>query len=250
MAWYDKTPLESNNAVPVNVQDQHSDAVELYMHVTEASPAITADTAIDDESVAVDALTGVGVGDAITIREGVRSYQSLVTSSADLTIGLASPLDFAFTTAAGACVGAWNIAVDGSETAKVAMLHVPPGASFDIYSIAVNMTDETAMDSAKFGGIAALSTGILFRSVNGHTKNLPLIVNNKGFFEIGFNVTYDSKAPSGVYGLSAVKNYSSVNGVSLRLDGATDDRLELHIRDDLTGLTSMNITCNGHVVTN
>ena len=231
----------------VALKDQYTDSVDLYAHIDKIIPSITVNTSLYDESIIVDSIASVVAGDVIIIYEGCRFYQSIVLSAAVLTINLASPLDFAFTTAAIVHIGSWNLAVDGSVTPKIAHIVVPPLCEFNIYQINVSITDNVVMDSAKFGGIAALTNGVLFRVVNHKIKNLPLVVNNIGFSEQGFDISYDPKAPAGVYGFQAKKNYPKVNGVALRLNGTTNDEIQCIIRDDLTDLTLFNITINGHV---
>ena len=224
------------------------DSVELYLHIDKAAPSITSDASVDDEAFTVNSIVDVAAGDVIYVCEGIRFYQSIVASTAANTINLGSPLDFAFTTAASVYVGSWKLNVDGSGTTKVAHMVAPCDAVFEIYQITVSMTDATAMDSGKFGGITALTNGIFFRVVNGGTKNLSLIVNNTGFSEFGFDVVYDPKAAAGVYGLIAKKNYNETNGTLLKIDGASGDEIECHIRDDLTGLTLMAVTICGRVI--
>lgn len=246
---WESTLLEKlDSGVDVAIQDQHSQPVELYLHIHLVDPAITVNTLIGDESITVDANTSIAAGQVITIYEGTRFYQSIVTGVSSLVVSLASPLDFAFTTDADVHIGPWNLAVNGASTTQEAVIIAPPLVKFDLYTIAVSMTDDAVMDSSKFGGISALTNGILFQHVDGTTKNLPLIVNNSGFNEFGFDVEYDPKPPSGVYGLRAAKSYNIKNGVSIRLDGTTADELKCLIRDDLTGLTLMSITVQGHVV--
>lgn len=225
-----------------------STSVDLYLHVDKAAPSITVDTSLNDASITVDSITDIAAGDVIDILEGIRFYQSIVTSAAGNTVGLGSPLDFAFTTAAIISTGHWNLARDGSGSTVTAYTLAPPNAGFQIHQISVSMTDGTEMDSAKFGGITALTNGILFRVINGITKNLPLVVNNMGFMEQGFDIQYDPKAAAGVFGFHAVKNYSETNGVVIQLDGTNNDELQCLIRDDLTALTLMAITINGHVI--
>ena len=240
--------LEDNKAMPVNVHDQHTESVDLYAHIDEVTPSMTSDASVDDVSITVDSVLGISPGQVITLYEGLHFFQSLVISVVGNDINLGSPLDSAFTTAAVVHVAEWNLNIDGSSTPKIAHIFVPPLLKFDIYQINVAITDGVVMDSGKFGGIPALTNGVLFRLVNSTVKNLHLIVNNIGFSEQGFNITYDAKAPAGVYGFQAKKNWRVVNGVSLRLDGSLGDTLQCHIRDDLTDLTMVNITVNGHVV--
>ena len=111
------------------------------------------------------------------------------------------------------------------------------------------MQDGAAMDGIMFGGIAALTKGIVINVENGITKNHAIIVNNTGFYEHGFNIEYDDRAGgSGVYTIRGVKNVHSGNGVSLRISGIADF-FKLIIRDDLTGLTQFVMTVAGHIVT-
>ena len=240
--------LDEKGNLQVAIQDQFTESVDLYAHIDKITPSLTVDTTLYDDFIIVDSIASVVAGDVIFITEGKRFFQSIVLSAAVLTINMASSLDFAFTTAAIVHIGSWNLNVDGSGTTQIAHVLVPPEAQVDIYQINVSITDNVDMDSAKFGGIAALTNGILFRVVNHTIKNLPLVVNNIGFSEQGFNISYDPNAPAGVYGFQAKKNYHEVNGVSLRLNGKTNDKLECLIRDDLTDLSLFDITVNGHIV--
>ena len=175
----------------VGIRARYSDSVDLYAHINNVTPSMTVDANIDDTAIVVDSIASVNAGDVIVLYEGNRFFQSLVVSAAVLTINLASPLDFAFTTAAEIHIGDWDLSVNGSITPKIAHVIAPPLAKIDVYQINVSMTDNVAMDSAKFGGIAALTNGVLFRLVNSTIKNLPLVVNNIGFAEQGFDISYD-----------------------------------------------------------
>lgn len=228
--------------------NQHTESVDLYLHIDNALPSITVNASIDDESIVVDSIADISAGDVIVLYEDDRFFQSLVVSATGNTITLGSPLDYAFTTSATVHVGDWNLAVDGSLLVKTAHLIAPPNAIIDIHTINISMVDNATMDGTTFGGIPALGNGILFRLENGIIKNLPLVVNNLGFAETGCVVNYDDKVPAGTYGFRARKNYLKTNGTVLRVDGSAGDELQLLIRDDLTDLTNFNVTINGHIV--
>ena len=240
--------VKQSGTVDVFIQDQHTNSINLYAHIDKVTPSIIVDASIDDKSITVNSIADVAAGDVITIYESDRVFQSIVSTSSGSVISFVSQLDYAFTTQSTVHVGAWNLAVNGSSSPITAHILLPPEVKWDIYQINVSITDNAVMDSAKFGGIAALTNGILLRVVNGHIKNLALTVNNIGFSEQGFTITYDPKAPAGVYGFQAKKNYHTVHGISLRLDGSTDDELQCIISDNLTDLTLLDITVNGHVV--
>ncbi len=240
--------VNSNNQAEVLQQDAISETVDLYLHTVTAEPSITAGASIDDESITVDAITGVTAGDVITIYENNSHYQSLVVSTATNTINLASPLDCAFTTDADVYVGKWNLNLNGSSTAIKAYILAPPSGYFDLQEIRISMLDSSPMDDALFGGITALTNGLLIRRVDGTVKNKALVVNNLGFKEFGFDVSYSDKAPAGKYGLLAKKNYKAVNGVVIRLSGTSGDEMQAWLRDDFTDLDQLSIIISGHVV--
>jgi len=72
--------------------------------------------------------------------------------------------------------------------------------------------------------------------------------NNAGFREYGFKVDYNTKAPSGQNGYNGSKHIRKNNGVAIRLYGDTNDTLQIIVQDDLTALTKVAFTIQGHVV--
>ncbi len=240
--------INADGALEVSVQDAYNTLFNLYAQLDTVNPVITVDTALDDTVITIDDNTGIVDGDAITITEGTAFYQSLVQSSTDTTITLASPLDYAFTTAATVSVGTWNMAVDGSSTSQVFCITPPAGIKYDIVSINISITDNTTMDGITFGGITQLTNGIVLRTVDGITKNHFVIVNNIGFDEHGYSVVYDPKPPTGSFRVRARKILPVTNGAVIRLNGDTGDALCLIVRDDLSDLTLMSLAVSGHIV--
>jgi len=242
-------PLESNNAVPVNIQDQHSESVDLYLHLDTAQPTLTSPIAVDEVVFDIDSNAGIAGGDAITIHEGAFFYQALVVSSTALSVTVSTPCDKVFTVDADMYIGAWNMAVDGTVP-KTFEVHPPPSLEFDIYSITISGLSETQMDGTTFLGIAdGITNGLLLRVVDGQTKNLGLIVNNLGFEEFGYLTTYLGANKKSEYGMLSMKHVRDDNGVSIRLNGTTVDKFEAIIRDNLASESLMAVIIHGHVVT-
>jgi len=106
------------------------------------------------------------------------------------------------------------------------------------------------MDDAKFGGITALSKGIVVRVKDGYMKNIFYARSNNDLREQTFDVVYADKAPAGQYGLGCRRTFNGQekNGVTIRLDGSSNDQLQIYLQDNLTGLTKMSIIAQGHVV--
>ena len=239
--------VKDKKAFRTNIAETTNETVNLYLTIDVVTPSIAVNTVINSRSLTVVNAAGILAGHAITIKEGSRHFQSIIQSVVGNTINMASGLDYAFTTAASVRVGNWNLNLDGSIATKTAYIQPPPNAIYEIHEVRMSITDDVAMDSAKFGGITALTNGLLFRLTNGITKNGPLIVNNIGFAEQGFEVFYDDKAPAGLYGVRTRINIKSVFGSVLRINGATGDKLNLLIQDNLTDLSLVTCTVSGNV---
>lgn len=233
----------------VLIQDQYSDAVDLYLCQLNGTTNPTFDIDANDTLITVDDSSAAVIGDCINIREGTKYFQSIVTDINDSIITIQSPCDNDFTTDAIVCFGEWNLATaNGADSSLSFFSCPPPNARYDIYSITISFEDNAIMYESTFGGIAALTKGIVCRIVDGYNKQLFLVTNNAGFHEYGFDTFYPEKVPSGTYAFWARKNFKELNGVSLRIDGANNDRIEVIVSDDLTALTKLAITIHGHLV--
>jgi len=243
--------LEQNGGVPVNVQDQTSEIIDLYMCDDRGSTNPTSGIDLDDTEITVDDITGAGVGDCMNISENGRTFQAIILSIVDSTITFNAPSDQAFTTSADVCFGEWNMNVNGASASKIYRIAPPAGAEWDIVRIIIGMSDNVEMDDGKFGGISSLTNGVVLRVKNGYTKNVFVVSDNGGFRERSFDIIYADKAPAGTYGFGCRRTFGgqSKNGVTIRLNGDNGDELQLIIQDDLTDLLKLAIVCQGHTVT-
>lgn len=108
--------------------------------------------------------------------------------------------------------------------------------------------DDQVMYESTFGGIPALTNGLVGRTENGDIKNRFLISNNAGFFEYGFDTNYNPKVPSGTYAFWAEKYYDTENGSIIRLDGASGGKYKIYVQDNLTAIGKIAVTMHGHKV--
>ena len=187
----------SGYSCDVFVQDQVSGLVNHYLHQEEATPSILSTQSVGSFTIDMSPTTNVDTGDAVSIGEAGHIFQSIVLSKTAASITTASALDYAFTTAANISAGAWNLNVNGSGTPQEFVLLPLSGLDMDIYSISINIIDDSPMDSSLFGSIANLPNGLVIRQEGTVTKNLFLLTNNSGFSEQGFDTIYDPKPPSG-----------------------------------------------------
>lgn len=234
----------------VRVRDLTTDVVNLYLYRNEVSPTLTSAVTAEDTVISINDNAGISNGDAITFYENSNFSQSIVKSTTAppaATLTMQSPIDRSYTTGATVEIGAWNMNANGSVGAIEFYICPPPDLKFHITTIGFSMRDDSDMDSGKFGGLAALANGLLLRKENGVLQNLLLVVNNLGFAEQGYDLTYDDKAPAGTYGVRFRKDMIGRMGVVVELDGSSSDTLKAIVRDDLSGLVQITCTVMGHV---
>lgn len=236
--------VPSSGAGTPSLAERFGQPANYYLYRLDASPVLTAPVSQDDKVINVVSSTGVTAGEAITFYEGKKMSQCIVVSTTATTITVTPGLDFEYSVSATVESGPWNMAVDGSVTPQVFKVSPPPNAMYNIHSFNNTILDNAVMDDAKFGGLVALTNGVLVRRKNGGTKNLSIIVNNTGFYEFGYDIEYSNKAPAGLYGFRARKNLTEVNGITGILYGKDDDEFQVIINDNLTGLNQF--TCNLH----
>jgi len=245
--------VDEFGAQDVNIQDQHTLLVDLYLHEHIETLPLTADTSIGDTTVTVTDLSATIVGHLLCFKENGRFSQIgivTITGTGPWDLVLESPLDYAYTTA-GFCGSTTKEAnVNGSITPVIYHISPPSGTQWDITRLMFYLQDNVAMDDAKFGGISALTKGIVLRKKDTIYQNLFNVKSNGEFALRAYDRTYGDKAPAGSYSMFCRRTFAgqSKNGITIRLDGDTSDDLELIIQDDLTGLEKFHIVCQGHVV--
>ena len=250
-------------AKDVFVQDQHTEIIDLHMSALLSTLTLTAGTAIDDLAVTGDVEVAFVplVGNLVCLKEGTSFYQAeilvAVNNAGDnWTLTLDTPLDFAFTVAGGCSVRNQDMNVDGSITTQIFSLspaNLTAGIEWDVTRVIFVLEDQTSMDSSLFGGLPALTNGIVLRSDNSITKNVFNVKTNGDFAAHSYDISYDDRAPAGFFGLRVRTSFSgqAKRGVTIRLTADTADEIQLLIQDDLTtglGLTKFHCVVQGHVV--
>jgi hypothetical protein len=206
--------------------------------------------AAGDTTVLVADTTGFAVGDDIVIKDAggdVREHHFLITALVvNTSITVDRPIDKDYTTSATLELVAVDMNVAGTLAAPVIYEIVPPSDEvWHLLRILISITDDTAMDDAKFGGIAALTNGVVLRDNKTDDTTLTIWKSNQDMIEDMYDVTYSSKAPAGSYGLRGRFTFKN-SGVAIRLDGALGETLQILIQDDLTGLSTFKIKTQGH----
>lgn len=248
-------PLETNGGVPVNIQDQTTPPFALFF-AKELAPATTlsANTAIDDVSIVVTDPAGFAPGVYIGVFSGVsgeeRYYFAEVLTVVTNTLGLDTPLDFAFESGDPAIALTRDLDVDGSTTPVVFSLAGSGMVPIDVTRIMITMQTVTTPDLASFGDITALGDGIVLRRVDGDIRNIWNIKRNMDFANLAYDLQFYSSIGQGADGLTCRYTFAGQDkhGVAVRLEYG--ESLQLIIQDNLTGLSQFRIIAEGHLLQN
>ena len=229
---------------PLNKSDY---PLDLYFTKVLNDTTLAAPSVVDDNDITLAPGHGGVIGNEIDVSStlnGSHFMQSQILNVVGDVITLDTPSNRIYTVADTVVAISYdNMNVDGSVTPVVFSVKPLINQSGDFYRIIVRMTDNVDMDFETFGGITALTNGVVVR-VNEGNGNYRTIVNFKSNGDIE-NFSYDSNyftnKAGGVRGFSSRMTFNgkAKHGVVIRLDGARDESLEIVVQDDLTGLTSM-----------
>jgi hypothetical protein len=244
-------PIEANGGVATNVQDQTSDIAFGPLYIDQNTGNLLASpTAINDYTISLSPGHGAIIGDIIVLRENSHHFWAEILSFATDVATIDRPLDYAFSTGSEVSIGDANLNKNGSGTVVTGHLVPPIGTSWDVTRLHVRIVDNVVMDSAKFGGISALTRGVVLRRVNGNYKVIANAKSNGDLATFAYSDKYDDKAPAGVYGFLSKYVFGGQGnaGVAIRLEGVDADELQVLVQDDLTDLILVQVIAIGHVV--
>jgi hypothetical protein len=248
--------LESNGAMPVNIQDQTSDSYTLFLRQTYNTVTLASNTIIDSYTVTLVAGHNFVAGNTFLVKEGVNYFQAQCLSVATNVITLDCPLDFVFTTNALAERCNINMNVDGSVTPQIfysSPAGLTTGFKIDVTKVHFHLQDNVKMDMSTFGGLPELTRGIVLRQKDGKYKNYMNVKKNGDFGHHCDDISLIAGATGkGEYDFTAIKRFAGQanQGVTVRLSASSSDALQVIIQDNLTALTEFHCIAHGHVVTN
>jgi len=252
----DKIPLDTQWS------DQHTPAVIAPFTLTHASSTLSAQPSLDDYTIDVVDATGMVAGNIITLFSipllRFTYFKCISVNVNEITLD--APVDVEYPIGTFVDAGTDDLAVNGSVTPVIFGLRgtgAPPGVdlSFDMTRIIIQCLAASAVDLSLFGDLAALTNGLLLRTVNGASGHGPQrnILNLKTNGELA-NICYDWKAyeatnpNQGQDGFVARLTFAGPSkiGVTIRLPVGED--AQFVVQDNLAGLTSLKVIAEGHVV--
>lgn len=235
-------------------QDQTTDMIIVNFNQVHNSTTLNGAVALDDRDIIVTSATGIVIGSYIILFDpgSVRFSTFFAIGVAGTTITLDNPIDFAYPDGTFVDVAIVEMSVDGSGTPEMFGLRgtgTPLGVelSFDVTRIIFECTTDSAVSLDLFGNIVALARGVLIRSRNGRIKNIFNVKTNGEIAGVMFD--WDpfvaTNPVQGIDGFVSRLTFTKL-GVVVRLRIGED--LEVHVQDDLTGITSFKMIAEGHIV--
>ena len=254
-----QTRVEANEALAVNIQDQTSPSVDFFLVNVDDATGITTNsvaTAVEDTTLTLVDTTGFVDGSWVGVSpgDGTDWLAEQIGAPAAGVITLDTPCGLVFPIGTPVFAISREMNIAGTLVApKVFKLGPLPGVfDVDVTRIMGYIQDGSAMDDAMFGGLTALTNGLVVRISRSAGTSFDTIWNVKSNGDIGlicYDSTYTDKAPAGEFGFRFRNTYAGAakHGVTLRL--STGDALEVLVQDDLTGLTKFRMMAQGHIVT-
>lgn len=244
--------------IDVNIQDQASELLSLFLGEMKDTVTILSNTSKNDVTLDVES-TGYTplVGEFICLQEDTKITQAEITAVTPIagnqyTLGIAIPLDYAYTTAGGCMILNVDMDVNGSGTPVVFQVKPKPGTRWDITRMMTSMVLTGAGDDGLFGDQTALTNGVYYRKEDStESNNLFNAKENADYALEGYDIAYPTRSGGGgSYGMRSRITFAgqSKQGVVIRLDGDTNDSFTATVRDDLTGIVKFRTKIQGHVV--
>lgn len=204
-----------------------------------------------DTTINVTNAAAFSVGDKIRLEEDPLAEQGIlfITAIVANAVTLDRPIANDYTTAAEIEIVENNMSlVVGSVASPISYRITPPtGAVWQMTRVLISITSTTAMDDAKFGGIPALTNGVV---IKGETSVRTAVVtnwkSNTDMINDMFDIEYSSKAPAGSNGLRGRWTFTKAEFI-IEMDGDNGDFSEILIQDDLTALSTFTIKAQGRL---
>jgi len=251
-------PIESNGAVPVNIQDQTSPLIDLYFAQELTPPkTLAVDVAVPTNQMTLTTVTGFVPGGYVGLFSGVsgesKYYFGTILSVSVNTLTMDTPISFEFEAGDPVANLNRNMNVNGATTAQIFSIWGGGTGStllIDITQVRLLMECATAVDLSLFGNLTALTNGLVLRRSDGVLTNYWNVKRNAEFDLHGIWRPYALLNPAqGIDGAQFTYRMAGPenHGVTIRL--GANETLDLIVQDNLGGLVWFQGVIWGHEVT-
>lgn len=247
-------PLDVNGNIEVAVQDQHTLALDLNFIQAQGAPTtLSAQADIEDTTLTLTDATGFVDGNIIALLSGTGFFYfgTQIGAAVGSVVTIDTPIDNTFISGTTVLRASKDMNVVGSLASPEIFQIGPVGVDIEVDITRVNgyIQSGTAMDDSLFGGLAALTNGVVFRKTNGTNQNFWNVKTNSDLAMLaGVDANYTDRAPAGSFGFRYRISYGGQDkhGVTIRLEA--NEILEILIQDDLSTLEVYSMIGQGHVV--
>lgn len=240
-------------ALNIHDADVHRETVNRQFH-RHTTPSTTLSVASIAGATSITVTSAVGFAVNMYIHLNT-SFEELVHPKITNIVGnvltLDRPLDYAHPLGSSVQQSIINMNVLGSLASPVSFKAFPNvGFIWHIKTITISMGHASAGDFGLFGGIAALTNGVVLRRYDGTTASYSTFTiwrDNSDIDSDTATVHFVSRSGGGgTYGTAAYGNFTDTAGSIVYLNGTAGDYLEILVQDDLTGLASFEAKAQGH----
>lgn len=255
-------PLESNWGIAVNIQDQTTELVDLYISQFIQDLVVAVNTFIDDYVVTITTVAEPIDWHIVCLKEWNAFYQwvilSHVANSTNWDVTLDTPLDYAFTVSWWYSERSIDLNVDWSVTPQIFDIWPAGGwantfIEWDVVRVLFTMEDNLQPDWTRFWWIIwGISNWLVLRKKDWLYKNIFNVKTNWEFADRCYDVAYDDRASNqSDYYVRIRRTFwgQNKNGVVIRLKAVTSEVLQVIIQDDLTSLLWFRGVVQWHLTT-
>lgn len=250
---YKNVPIDEDGSLSVSIKDQTTRSIDFLFGRIDNLTITTSQANIEDRTLTLSSTTGFVDGTVVGVFDAddpnVFYLGTQIGAPVGNVITLDTPIDQTLVSGSSVASTTTNMAVDGSSvTQKFQIGPVGPGSTqiVDITRIMGNILDSSTMDDGKFGGLPALTNGVVLRLNNSVIQNIWNVKKNADLKLICHNFTYSDKAPGGQFGCNWRNTYAGQSSHGVVIELLPGDFLEILVQDDLTGLDDFKMMAQGH----
>lgn len=245
-----------NGALNIHNTDVHRESFNLHARqATAVSQNVAAVVVAGTNTIEVVDDSVFTINNYVTITEGATVESDILKiksiNAGANTLTFDRPLENGYTTAAVVAEINKDLAsANGSIASPVDFLIAPPvGVIYHIHTILFIIIDGVQPTIEKFGGISALTNGLVIRQENGVVRNLVVLRSNSDMMEYfgGDEVNFIQKSGGGDWATYAIWHYEEHTRSIIRLLGDDGDSLKFRDQDDLTSLSEFEIIVQGYL---
>lgn len=239
-----------NSALNTHDADVHNVIVNRFAHLhTGTSTTLSVATTGDgtEYTITVASATGFNAGDYIHL-DGELTHPKIISIAGNV-FTLDRRIDNAHSIGESVIQSVLDMSTTAGTMASPVIYYAAPstGEVWHLTRMLFSMTHAGAGDLGLFGGLTALTNGVLVRiKVNGAYTTFTNWKTNADIKSDMYDVEFDARSGGGgVYGTSGRGTFKNAGAV-VRLDGDLGDQIEIVVQDDITTLNSFTLKYQGH----